>query len=155
MKLRDLVGTHLMTGVETGTIERDCWWNKSDNCNYVKFELDGATYMAVEDPNDGYRSCCDELEIVDEKCKIELPNVLVKCKMREDSNVDGWNEEKNDILEFYDLNNKKMFMAVGTSYIDNYRQYFVFEYTPDLLSYNSMMSRCSRNLKSILRNVLL
>lgn len=26
MELRDLVGTHLMTGIETGTIERDCWW---------------------------------------------------------------------------------------------------------------------------------
>lgn len=134
MKLRDLVGTHLMTGIETGTINRNCCWHEKDKCNYVKFKLDDITYMV----DYGYWSCCEELEIVDEECKIELPNILVKCKMREDSNTNRWNEEKNDILEFYNINNKKMFMAVGTSNIDDYRQYFVFEYTPDLLSCNSM-----------------
>lgn len=137
MKLKDLVGIHLMTGIETGTIKINGWWYKSNNCNYVKFRLDNVTYMAVEDPEDGYRSCCNELEIVDEECKTKLPAILVECKMREDSNVTGWHKEKNDILEFYDAVNKQMFMAVGTGNIDDYYPYFVFEYTPELLSFNT------------------
>lgn len=30
-----------------------------------------------------------------------------------------------------------MFMAVGTGNIDDYYPYFVFEYTPELLSFNT------------------
>lgn len=45
MELRDLVGVHLMTGIETGTVKRENWWSGEDNCNYVKFRLDGVTYM--------------------------------------------------------------------------------------------------------------
>ena len=137
MELKDLVGIHLMTGIETGTIKINGWWYKSNNCNYVKFRLDNVTYMAVEDPEDGYRSCCNELEIVDEECKTKLPAILVECKMREDSNVTGWRKEKNDILEFYDAVKKQMLMAVGTGNIDDYYPYFVFAYMPELLSCNS------------------
>ena len=137
MELKDLVGNHLMTGIETGTAKRNCWGDKLINCNYVKFRLDGITYMAVEDPEDGYRSCCEELEIVDEECKTALPAILVECKMREDAYANSWCEEKNDILEFYDVANKQMFMAVGTGNIADYYPYFVFEYTPELLSCNA------------------
>lgn len=137
MKLKDLVGNHLMTGIETGTVKRNCGWDKSlNNCNYVKFRLDGVTYIAIEDPEDGYRSCCEELKIVDEECKTALPAILVECKMREDAYTNSWCEEKNNILEFYDVANKQMFMAVGTGNIDDWYPYFVFEYTPELLSCN-------------------
>ena len=84
MNLLDLVGIHIMTGIETGTVKIKGQWYSKDNCNYVKFKLDGITYMAVEDPDDGYRSCCRDLEIVNEECKISLPNILVECKMRDD-----------------------------------------------------------------------
>lgn len=137
MELKDLVGNHLMTGIETGTVKRNCWGDKLINCNYVKFRLDGVTYMAVEDPEDGYRSCCEELKIVDEECKTTLPAILVECKMREDAYANSWCEEKNNILEFYDVTNKQMFMAVGTGNIDDWYPYFVFEYTPELLSCNA------------------
>lgn len=137
MELKDLVGNHLMTGIETGTVKRNCWGDELINCNYVKFRLDGVTYMAVEDPEDGYRSCCEELKIVDEECKTALPTILVECKMREDAYANSWCEEKNDILEFYDVTNKQMFMAVGTGNIDDWYPYFVFEYTPELLSCNA------------------
>ena len=57
--------------------------------------------------------------------------------MREDAYANSWCEEKNDILEFYDAANKQMFMAVGTGNIADYYPYFVFEYTPELLSCNA------------------
>ncbi len=137
MVLSDLVGVHTMTGIETGTVKRENWWDGEDICNYVKFRLDGVTYMAVEDPNDGYRSCCRELEIVDEECKTKLPDILVECKMRDDFHDNIFGTEKNDILEFYDTNNKQMFMAVGTGNTNDYYPYFAFEYMPEVLSCNA------------------
>lgn len=138
MKLRDLVGVHLMTGIETGTVKRANWWSGEDNCNYVKFRLDGVTYMAVEDPDNGYRSMCRNLEVVDEECRTKLPDILVECKMRDDEHDDIWGTEENDILEFYDVSNKQMFMAVGTGNTNDYYPYFAFEYTPEVLSCNAM-----------------
>ena len=41
MELKDLVGIHLMAGIETGAVKRDNWWSGEGNCNYVKFRLDG------------------------------------------------------------------------------------------------------------------
>ena len=149
MELKDLVGTHLMTGIETGTVKRDGWWYKTRNCNYVKFKLDGVTYMAVEDPEDGYRSCCQELEIVDEECKIKLPDILVECKMRDDLPIYSWGTEKNDILEFYDTTNKQMFMAVGTGNTNDYYPYFVFEYVPEVLHCNGGDNQVIDHLESI------
>lgn len=137
MVLSDLVGVHTMTGIETGTVKRENWWLGEDNCNYVKFRLDGVTYMAVEDPDDGYRSLCRELEVVDEECKTRLPDILVECKMRDDFHDDVWGTEENDILEFYDTVNKQMFMAVGTGNTNDYYPYFAFEYMPEELSCNA------------------
>lgn len=136
MNLLDLVGIHIMTGIETGTVKIKGQWYSKDNCNYVKFKLDGVTYMAVEDPDDGYRSCCRDLEIVNEECKISLPNILVECKMRDDFHDSILGTEENDILEFYDVGNNQMFMAVGTGNTNDYYPYFVFEYTPETLCCN-------------------
>ncbi len=136
MRLLDLVGTHIMTGIETGTVIIKDMLGDKDNCNYVKFKLDGITYMAAEDPDDGYRSCCRELETVNEECKISLPNIVVECKMRDDLHDSIMGTEKNDILEFYDVGNNLMFMAVGTGNTNDYYPYFVFEYTPEALCCN-------------------
>ena len=137
MELRDLVGIHLMTGIETGTVKRESWWSVEDDCNYIKFRLDGVTYMAVEDPDDGYRSSCRELEIVNEECKTKLPDILVECKMRDNFHDTIFGTETNDILEFYDTDNKQMFMAVGTGNTTDYYPYFVFEYMPEELCCNA------------------
>ena len=136
MELKDLVGTHLMTGIETGTVKGDGWRSEND-CNYVKFRLDGVTYMAVEDPEDGYRSCCRDLEIVNEECKTKLPDIY------------SWGTEKNDILEFYDTTNKQMFMAVGTGNTNDYYPYFVFEYMPEVLHCNGGDKQVIDHLESI------
>ena len=48
-----------------------------------------------------------------------------------------WKYFNNGDLEFYDAVNKQMFMAVGTGNIADYYPYFVFEYTPELLSCNA------------------
>jgi len=55
MELKDLAGEHILTGVdfENETIEK--------YCEAVNFILDNETYTAIQDPNDGYRSCMREI----------------------------------------------------------------------------------------------
>lgn len=149
MKLSELVGIHVMTGVEIGTVQREGWWDEFKDCNYVKFRLDGVTYMAVEDPDDGYRSCCRELEIVNERYRTSLPDILVECKMRDNSHDGIWGDEVNDILEFYDAGNNQMFMAVGTGNTNDYYPYFVFEYVPEVLHCNGGDKQVIDHLESM------
>ena len=129
-ELKDLVGKHILSGIEVGIIEREAW-GYLEKCEYIKFTLDGVNYLAVEDPNDGYRSYMNDLEVSDTPCKIHLPNVEVVCQMREDNYY-----ERNDVLEFVDVLNGKKILAVGTGNYDDYYPYCVLEYMPENMSCN-------------------
>jgi hypothetical protein len=52
--LKDLVGLHTLSAVETGYAK---------DKNYISFILDGKTYTAWEDECDGFRSCMEALEV--------------------------------------------------------------------------------------------
>lgn len=121
MELTELQGTHIWSGIEVGC-------NKDDDAQYVKFTLDGVTYLAIEDPDDGYRSFMQELRIVSEPRKVALPNVNVMCHYS--------GESDSDILEFYECATKNLIMRIGTDEIDNYYPYCVMEYYPEKLSIN-------------------
>lgn len=120
-----------MSGIETGVTEIDTWWNY-EKVNYIKFTLDNVHYMAYEDPSDGYRSYLSDLKIDDKPCKIKFPNVDVVCKMREDDYY-----ERNDVLEFYDTQNNKLILAIGTGNTGDYYPYCVVEYKPENMSCNN------------------
>lgn len=88
MELKDLVGIHLMTGIETGTIKINGWWYKSNNCNYVKFRLDNITYMAVIEVPDYYRGVVhrhrDRRETVEFKWKEDYLRELIRTGNEDD-----------------------------------------------------------------------
>lgn len=131
MKLMDLVGTHVFSGIETRNREM-LKWGRYEDCRYVKFILDGVTYMALEDPDDGYRSYMEELKVVDEPCKTKLPDIPVYCKYRSTT-------EDNcaaDLLDFYDGANDKCFLTIGTENTDDYYPYCVLRYRPEKLWVN-------------------
>lgn len=132
MKLMDLVGTHIFSGIETGTREI-LKWGRYEDCGYIKFILDGVTYMAVEDPCDGYRCYMDELKVVDEPCKIKLPDISVYCKH---CSSDEWGME-SDVLDFYDETNNECFLTIGTENTDDYYPYCVLRYKPEKLAVNA------------------
>lgn len=130
-ELMDLVGKHILSGIEVGSMEHKGYWGNTEIYAYIKFTLDGVNYLATEDPADGYRSYMNELETSDTPCKIRLPNIEVCCRMRED---DEW--MRNDVLEFLDVLNGKKILAVGTENYDDYYPYCVLEYTPENMSCN-------------------
>jgi hypothetical protein len=126
MELKELVGAHILSGVEVGCEERKLHiWTES--CNYVKFTLDGVTYKAVEDPSDGYRSYMEELEVSETPCKIKLPNIEVLCELSEVGEYEG----ESDVLCVYDVLSGKKIMAVGTENYDDYYPCCVLEYHPE------------------------
>lgn len=132
MELKELTGSHILKGIEVGTMSKDFGFGFKNVCNYIKFALDDTIYLAIEDPADGYRSYMAELEITEEPCKIKLPDISVVCHMREDGRY-----YENDVLVFIDSMNGKEILAVGTEDIDDYYPCCVFEYTPENMYCNA------------------
>lgn len=95
------------------------------------FTLDGVTYAAVEDPDDGYRSYCLEPMIAEQKPRYSFPAIDVFCHMQAD---DGGGH--NNVLIVRDAKNGKIVLQVGTRNTDDYYPYCWFEYTPENMECN-------------------
>jgi hypothetical protein len=126
--LEDLIGTHILSGVEFDSMQTEEYFGV-ELINYVKFTLDDITYLAIEDPADGYRSYCEKLKISSGGCKIKLPNIPVNCIMKQ--------SYSDDVLIFQDRNNDKVILEVGTENTDDYYPYCVFRYYPENISLNA------------------
>lgn len=135
MELVSLVGTHQLSGVETGqTIIRNIW-GEQDNCQFVKFTLDGVHYMAIEDPDDGYRSMCRDLVISDEPPKYSFPPQTMICTMKErDRDIFG---EEHDVIVMKDSITGEIVLEVGTGNYRDYYPYYHFEYNPEGMACNN------------------
>lgn len=136
MKLIDLIGKHTFTGVELGITERARLARRYGKVNSVKFELDGIIYMATENPDDGYRSYMNELEIINEPLKFKIPQMQVVC-VHDTKDEYGY---KSDILSFIDVENGKVFLRIGTKNTNDYYPYCLFEYKPENMHYNQNLA---------------
>lgn len=123
MELQDLVGTHYLSGVDFG--------GKADYSNYIAFTLDGITYIATEDENDGYRSCMEGIEVTTQKISNIFNPVKVLCKM----------SDERDTLEVIDFYNGKLVIEVGTDYSESYYPSFIDYYQPENMSVNNIDDR--------------
>jgi hypothetical protein len=133
MELKDLVGEHELSGVDV-THEEVESWNGTEKVEVVRFVLDGVTYKAVEDPDDGYRSRCDELIVCDEKISnIFVPHKVI-CKMAPDDS-DGY--DNKDVLIMYDAVTKALVLEIGTGNTDDYYPYCVLNWFPEGLAINA------------------
>ena len=123
MKLKELKGKHTFTGVEFGTMKDD-WLGE---VNTVKFQLDGVTYVAIENPDDGYRSYMEDLRPCADKITNPIPETEVVCVHK---------ATDSDILEVIDAQNGETILRIGTEDIDNYYPVCIFEYSPENLHIN-------------------
>ena len=132
MELEKLVGEHFLSGFEYGTEKyKDYYSNCEDDREYTLFILDGITYLASENPEDGYRSCMNELEITDRIVSNKFQPIKVYCTMKENGTY-----EVNDVLEIRDGINEKTILEIGTMNTDDYYPYFQCEYNPENMSIN-------------------
>lgn len=119
-------GIHYLSGIGYSTKE-DGW-----SCiNVYLFCIDGKTYGAYEDPDDGYRSfgCLEEM---DAKCQYTFPPQAVRVV---NERVDGEIEDKF-MIHILDAVNGKEVLVVGTDYSDGYYPMAIFNYTPENLEIN-------------------
>lgn len=130
MELNELVGMHQLTGVDLDNASIKTWGDNFENCQVINFVLDGQTYTATEDPEDGYRSCMREIVASDHEVKNKF-SCEVLGKMREDK------YEKNDVLELIDAITGKVVLSVGTGNTDDYYPYWVAEFTPENMASNA------------------
>lgn len=134
MKLTDLVGLHKLSGVDTTTenVKLYEWSDNTEYCSVVRFVLDGVTYKAIEDPDDGYRSYCSELIMCDEPVANNFQPHVVMAKMKDDETY-----QTNYTIQFIDVVTGKIVLEVGTDNADDYYPYCVMCWNPENLAINA------------------
>lgn len=130
--LADLIGLHTLTGVDFGTWEYVRWDDCVVDVNAIFIELDGITYVAMEDYNDGYRSAMQEL--------LEIPARGFQNRIPETQVCGVWMQRskynRDDLVALIDIVNGKTVILVGTDSADDYYPCFISEYTPQNLHWN-------------------
>ncbi|AWY06821.1 MAG: hypothetical protein [Caudoviricetes sp.] len=100
-------------------------------CDVLLFTLDGVTYRMVEDPDDGYRSYCDDLTVSEKPPRYSFPPVRVVCSMMENTGF-----ENNECIVMRDVANGKVILEAGTKNYDDWYPYCHFSYTPENMDCN-------------------
>lgn len=130
MELKELCGKHVFSGCEL-TNEKRKIYGYEENCQVCLFTLDGVTYKAIENPDDGYRSFCEEIKTSEKPPKYLFDGITVVCSMRDDDRYD-----KHDVLVVRDAENGKTVLEVGTMCCDGYYPCCYFAYTPENMECN-------------------
>lgn len=136
MRLSELVGNHVLQGVDRLVLIRKNIFGEKEDVNAIAFQLDGKTYLAAEDPNDGYRSYCEDIVVYNTPSKFRIPDVPVVCSMMEPEVYSDVFSFENDVLVIRDAVNGKKVLCVGTMHVDDYYPYCYFDYRPENLSCN-------------------
>lgn len=113
MELKDFLGIHELSGID-------------EDVDTIYFIIDGISYKAIHDPDDGYRSYMRDLEIYKGYIKNRFPPHKVLGVMRSSDNV----------IEFYDCFTNKIVLTLGTENSDDYYPYCVMKWNPENLMIN-------------------
>lgn len=134
-------GKHFLSGIGYTTIKSDGFYE--DDIDVDLFCIDGITYGAFIDPNDGYRSY-GAIQEIDAKCQYTFPpqpvlvkNVEINNTIEHNDENYGWSEVENKyFICITDAINKKEVLLVGTDYSEDYYPRAIFRYTPENLEVN-------------------
>lgn len=138
MKLEDFVGHGELSGVDTGHEQIKAYWGDGfEDCQTISFVIDNRAYMAIEDPDDGYRSSMKEIkEIPVGLIKNRFPPCDVVGVMRGN---DGYNNsDRHYVVDFIDTRTGKIVLSVGTANEDDYYPMFEARFSPENMAINSV-----------------
>jgi hypothetical protein len=128
--LESLVGSHCLSGVDRLSEPND---DRYEPIRQVfRFTLDGITYVATEDPDDGYRSSMRTFAVSAAPTKNTFPPVAVTGRMKPDTQY-----ESNHTLQLVDDVTGEVVLEVGTDNVGDYYPGFVAEWRPELLAPNA------------------
>jgi len=134
IEMESLVGKHLLSGVDESKMSVNTYGDIFEDCQCINFVLDGVTYTAIEDPDDGYRSQMDKIVVGDTKVTNVFAPVEVLVSYRD--KTEGSYPGECEILDFTDTKNGKRVMEIGTDNCDDYYPCFVASWMPENLSIN-------------------
>ena len=140
MELKDLVGEHLLDAVDFSNEQVKTWGDSFEDCQVMRFRLDGKCYIATEDPNDGYRSRMRELAVSNDA---EMKNVFAPLKVIGRHRIKGDYGDEDDVLELIDVVTGKTVIEVGTFSVDDYYPKFVASFHPEAMG----ITRKSANME--------
>lgn len=127
LNLFDLLGEHVLSGVDFDKTEVKTWGDQFEIAQCIRFTLDGVTYIAVEDPEDGYRSTMREIRISETPCRTVLFPVVPVLVIKKPDDTYG---QKNETLQFLNKVNGKVVLEVGTDNREDYYPWYVAAFFP-------------------------
>jgi hypothetical protein len=138
VRFEDLIGLHELSGVD----RLDTTHKYDDTAQVFRFVLDGKTYAATEDPEDGYRSSMGVFDLINDQVADCFLPVEVMCT------VEGANNDDSPcyILIMTDVNSGREVLRVGTENMDDYYPYFVTEWMPQNLFVNRGVSNAQTKI---------
>lgn len=133
--LDNLVGEHVLTGVDFGSVTFTEGYHEGETADTCVFELDDEVYTATEDPSDGYRSSMESIT----KGGATVSNRFPPCRVVGSMKVaeEGSYESSHDVLQFRDVTTGQIVLEVGTGNTDDYYPYYVANFDPKAMEINS------------------
>ena len=137
ISLSDLAGVRTLTGCDTSIEKIESYGGYLQDAQCVRFCLDGVNYTAIEDENDGYRSCLGSLFVGGEISNV-FPPIAIRCKYltrRKCDFSDGFVE--CGILVCVDIVTGLTVLEIGTDNTDDYYPSFVSCFSPQNMVTNT------------------
>lgn len=129
----ELIGLHDLDAVDFSNEKVLRWGSEYEDAQVCRFRLDGNVYVAIEDPEDGYRSSMKQLFIQDEATMTNaFPPIYVMARHRTKGRYSG----EDDVLELVDTVTGNVVLEVGTDNIDDYYPGFVASFHPENMATN-------------------
>jgi hypothetical protein len=133
--MESLVGSHTLSGVDEEVVKTESWYKgEYEDCNALRFTLDGVTYMAIEDPDDGYRSSMRGLVVSKTPTKFTFTPIPVVVSARDKGGYED--KDSAEVLEIRDARNGLVILEAGTENTNDYYPYFVGNWKPENMEEN-------------------
>lgn len=132
ISFESILGKHVLSGIDYVKECEEIYKGHKEALDSVLFTLDGITFKLTENPDDGYRSYCEELELAECSPKYTFQGIEVIVSM-----LDG---DDKDCIVITDSKNGEIILIAGTDYTEDYYPICVFEYYPENMSCNQNKS---------------
>ena len=127
-------GLHTISGIGNTTTQEGVY---DTDVDVDLFCIDGVTYGAFIDPNDGYRSYGVIKAMPEHKCQYTFPPQVIKIENKtiKGNPMDYFAEDKS-LHVMTDATNGKEVLVVGTDYSEDYYPNACFKWQPENLEVN-------------------
>lgn len=132
VSLESLAGEHELSGVDFCVTKLTGSWRGDEDADRCSFVLDGKTYTATEDPDDGYRSHMGSLVVGGVEVGNRFPPQRVVCTYET-----AYGGYSSDLLVIRDAATGKEVLVVGTQNNDDYYPWYMAEWSPQNMALNA------------------